>query len=81
MVPELGELDGVRADAAQCRGDQDVAAAACAVELRANGLQGLQSSEAGDGQPCGIRSGYSGGSGDDDALGCSNILSEATNFL
>lgn len=32
-VPELGELDGIRADATGGRGDQDVRAIAHAVEL------------------------------------------------
>lgn len=42
VVPELSELDGVRADATGRSGDQDVAADARAVELGANGLDGLK---------------------------------------
>lgn len=81
VVPELGELNGVRADATGRRGNQDVGATARAVKLGANGLQGLETSEAGHGQPCGVRSGYSGGEGDGDAFGCCYVLGEAASFL
>lgn len=81
MVPKLGELDGVGAGAAGGRRNQDVAGAARAVELGADGLQGPESGEACNGQPCGVGGGYAGGADNGDALGCCNVLCEATSFL
>lgn len=77
---KLGELDGVSADATGRRCDQDVAGAACAVELGADGLRGLESSEAGHWQPHGVGSGYASGADNRDALGCCYALCEATSF-
>ena len=82
VVAELGELDGVGADAAGGSGDQHVGAgAAGAVEFGPDGHEGLESCEACDRQPGRVDGGNSGGADDGEALRCSDILSEASSFL
>ncbi|BAS88758.1 Os04g0358150, partial [Oryza sativa Japonica Group] len=81
VVAELGQLDGVRADTAGGRGDQHVGAGARAIELGADGAQRLESRQAGDGKPCRVGGGDSGGAGHGVALRCRHVLCQASCFL